>query len=343
MREKFSYIKYIKLPVIVMLIFCSAAPAFSITNALKLKISNAAYSDEAVIRYLAGATCGFDGSYDAWKLFSANKAVPAIYTEIGPASDLSINAYPALTKDEQMQVYVCVGSVGTYSITATEVGAFDAGVDIFIENTQTGYFQNLRTNSVFTFSVADTGVFNSSKGIFKVYFSLPVVFSPVQNSFDGKSTCTITKSGVIVWKYVVKDNSNTVIASTTINNDIDTLFNLSPGVYSFTSYYGNETTKIQTFTITGSIATQLNDFSPQENCKLFFYDNILTVDFNNIVQQHIVLSVFTIEGREVMKIKLQDASLFTFPVNKLAPGVYVIKLQTDETTIIKKVPVVVMK
>jgi hypothetical protein len=341
MREKFSYIiKYIKLPVIVMLIFCAAAPAFSITNALKLKISNAAYSDETVIRYLAGATCGFDGSYDAWKLFSANKAVPAIYTEIAPASDLSINAYPVLTKDEQMQLYVRVGSTGTYTITATEAGVFDAGVDIFIENTQTGNFQNLRTNPIFTFSVADTGAFNSSKGIFKVYFSLPVVFSPVQNSFDDKSTCTITKTGTIGWTYIVKDNNNTVIASTTINNDIDTLFNLSAGVYSFTSYYGNEATKVQTFTI-GSIATQLNDPFPKENCKLFFYDNLLTVDFNNIVQQHIVLSVFTIEGREVANIKLQDVSIFTVPVNKLASGVYVIKLQTGETTIIKKVPVVV--
>ncbi|MGQ0827542.1 MAG: T9SS type A sorting domain-containing protein [Bacteroidota bacterium] len=317
---------------ITVIFFVSGAYAMPITNALKLKISNSAYSDETVIRYLHGATSGFDGSYDAWKLFSSNAAVPNIYTMIEPTGCLSINAYSDLLKDEQVQLYTAVGSTGAYTITSTEIGAFISDVDILIENIETGYFQNLRTNPVFTFNVSDPEIFNTNKARFKIHFSLPVVFkiyNPAANN-----NCIVSKKGIDKWVYVVKDNFNNVVASANKQTDVDTLRGLSEGTYFLTSYFGNINTNAQTFNIGGW--TRLNDQPLYENYKLFLDDNNLIVDFNN-VQQNTLITIFTIEGREVAKAQISDASKFIIPLNEKALSIYIVKVQTSDTIVIKKV------
>ncbi len=409
-------IRNIMLLVIAILFFIPFSSNATITNAFKLTITNASYSDETVIRYLPGATPGFDGSYDSWKMFSSNPVVPSIYTMIGSVSSLSINALPELLTDVQVKIFVKVGSVGNYSITATELGAFAYNVDMFIENTVTEAFQNLRTAPVYTFTVSDTALFNSNPGKFIIHFSLPVIFSityATKNNNNG--ACIISKKRIDSWTYRLTNNSTTVIASATINRDKDTITNLWPGTYSFLSYFGNNTTQLQTFVVPAltanftintdtliglnttvdflnlsqnttdylwnfgdesfsskeqnpshtysipgnfpvkliaqngtcsdstvkiihvTVTTQIANPPKVENCKLFFNDNVLVVDFNYVLQQHVVLSLFTIDGREVISKKLSNSSKITIPINEQAKGIYVVKLQTDETNFIKKV------
>ncbi len=151
--------------------------SYSITDALKLKIQNATHSDEAVVRFLPSATAGFDSGYDAWKLFSSNPLVPSIYTRIDSVSALSINALPSLTNDVDIPIYIKVGATGNYTITATEIGAFAANIDIILEDTQTGYTQNLRVNTTYSINVTDTAIFNATANRFIVNFSIQITTS----------------------------------------------------------------------------------------------------------------------------------------------------------------------
>ena len=76
-----------------------------LNNAFRFKITGNGYSDETIIRLVNGASVNFDGSYDAWKLFSLNPNVPSLYTQISNGQELSINALPEFTKDPSITIY----------------------------------------------------------------------------------------------------------------------------------------------------------------------------------------------------------------------------------------------
>jgi len=151
--------------------------SYSITDALKLKIQNSTHSDETVIRFLPTATTGFDSGYDAWKMFSSNPLVPSIYTRIDSVSALSINALPSLVNDLNVPLYIKVGATDNYTIIATEIGTFAGNINIILEDTQTGYTQDLRTNASYTINVTDTAIFNATPNRFIVHFSVQVTTS----------------------------------------------------------------------------------------------------------------------------------------------------------------------
>src|SRR3989337_1631308 len=84
--------------------------AMAITDALKIRIARGSYSDETIIRFVAGATNGFDGSYDAWKLFSANAAVPNIFSKDNVGDELTINAMPEFISSIIQDVFLKIGT-----------------------------------------------------------------------------------------------------------------------------------------------------------------------------------------------------------------------------------------
>jgi len=45
-------------------------------------LNNGAVPDETIVCLLDDATSGFDGDYDAYKLFSSGTTTPFIYTEL---------------------------------------------------------------------------------------------------------------------------------------------------------------------------------------------------------------------------------------------------------------------
>ena len=238
--------------------------ANALTNALKLTLSNSAYSDETVIRYVAGATPGFDGNYDAWKLSGYNGSAPSIYTMLDSNSALSINAFGPLAKDEKITVFATVGAVGNYSLTVNQIGAFVSTVDIFIEDVNTGLFQNLRTNSVYNFTVTDTAAFNSAPQHFIVHISLPATIVVYDATCMENGQCIITKNGNNNHSYLISDAQNNIIASGTTYSETDTISNLPAGEYTLESYTGSMLGQPQIFLI--SVTNNItSDFSIATN------------------------------------------------------------------------------
>lgn len=181
MEAKFKSIKKI---ITSLFFICNAITVFSINDALKLRIENSSHSDETIVRFHANATEGFDSSYDAWKFFSSNPVVPSLYTKIDSTSCLSINAMPSLIEDRTTILFSKVGSVGSYTIVATEIGAFASNVSIILEDTELNINIDVRANPTYSFNVTDTGYYNSHRDRFKIHFSISVVTEvQEQNSF----------------------------------------------------------------------------------------------------------------------------------------------------------------
>lgn len=150
----------------------------TITDALKVKVINGTSTDETVIRFVAGATTAFDGSYDAYKMFSSSPAVPAAFTQIDAANRLSVNALPALSEVTDIELFIHVKVAGTYTLQATELGAFLPGTRIALEDKLDGSMYYFKNGASVSFPMTVNTVNSASR--FVIHFR-PVI-PPVSSS-----------------------------------------------------------------------------------------------------------------------------------------------------------------
>lgn len=111
-------------------------------NLARLKISANGYSDETVVWIVEDATTGFDGNWDAHKLFGYQNEAPQIYSHI--SSNFSINAIP---EPQTITIGVKGLQSGTFTIEATEILDID---DLYLKDEMTGIVTDL-SNSSYTF------------------------------------------------------------------------------------------------------------------------------------------------------------------------------------------------
>ena len=151
-----------------------SANTFASNNVLKIKIAGGSFSDETIIRFHSEATNGFDSNYDAWKLFSSNVSAPSIFTKDSLSDLLAINAMPELNASVTTDVYMKIGAAGIYSISASELGAFDTEIKITLKDVITNKIYDLRTNSTYTISLP--AIAETDPAHFQVLFSYPSSF-----------------------------------------------------------------------------------------------------------------------------------------------------------------------
>ncbi len=125
----------------------SKVPSYPLIH---ITLSNAQYSDEAVIRYLSEATEEFDSDVDAVKLFSLNSDVPQIYTSTPLNTLLAINSLP-VAKNEIMDLPIML-TVGTQGIYTISFGLQNMDTtQIYLNDVVTGTLINLNDNPVYMF------------------------------------------------------------------------------------------------------------------------------------------------------------------------------------------------
>jgi len=113
------------------------SPGEVIENLLRLQVSGNGYTDEATVVFLPEATAGFDGEYDAHKLYGDVPEAAQIYT-MGD-KELAVNALPEASI---VPLGIRAGSNSTFTITATEINNLGA---VTLEDTQTGIFTDIGT------------------------------------------------------------------------------------------------------------------------------------------------------------------------------------------------------
>ncbi|MBL7932270.1 MAG: hypothetical protein JNL60_10225 [Bacteroidia bacterium] len=115
-----------------------ASPS-STEKVFRLRLQGAYDADETAFRFNAGATSGFDRSWDAKKFFQSPgyAGYPGPYTKYTTISskdnmneDYSINSNPPLTTSLSIPVLAKVSSSGTYTISAKDFQNFDMCVGI---------------------------------------------------------------------------------------------------------------------------------------------------------------------------------------------------------------------
>ncbi|MDO9257662.1 MAG: InlB B-repeat-containing protein [Bacteroidales bacterium] len=119
-----------------------------VPNLVRLQVTGNGYKDEAVVRFIAGATTEMDRDYDAEKLYGDVPAAAQLYT-FG-SNPLSINTLPSV---DNVRVGIKTGIKGTYTIAATEIN--DLG-NATLEDTELGISTDLSAGSYTFDAVAGT-------------------------------------------------------------------------------------------------------------------------------------------------------------------------------------------
>lgn len=215
--------------------------ASAISDAIKIKIVNGSSTDETVVRFIQGATPGFDASYDAYKMFSSSQTVPAIFTKMAASSSLSINALPVLAAQNNISIFTHIKVAGTYTLQAIELGTgFQPGVAITLEDLQTGMLYNFRNGQSVTLAMSVNTVNSANRFVIHV---APPVASTVTNITCGglnNGSIHVSRAGNTNWSYELKDANRSSIGSAANINDSTTISNLSAGAY--TLYTSSTTT-----------------------------------------------------------------------------------------------------
>ena len=164
------------------------------SNYFALKVGNGNNVDETFVLFLDGATPGFDGKFDALKMFSLNQQMPELYTIAPDKTSLAINALPLPVNKTIVPVGFKPGSGGKYSLTANELNSFTTGTSIILEDGKTGVTQNLVENPVYNF-ISSAG---DDPGRFFLHFSgLSVIHEQVNhldiNIYSFDHTITIKR------------------------------------------------------------------------------------------------------------------------------------------------------
>jgi hypothetical protein len=262
-------------------LFASMLPiiAAAQTDVLKLRINGNNYSDETIIRFVNGATDNFDGSYDAWKMFSGNPQVPSLYTQIDSLSPLSINALPPLDQKRSVDVYAAVGAAGAYTITPSELAPFQAGLCIMLEDMTSGNYYDMRAGATPSFQLAAGN--NNGQPRFRLHFTLPVMFtvSPATCSGNADGEVILAKPGCSGWNYSISDNEGNIIAGNASASYADTVSGLAAGTYTVTAMSPAGCPESSVFTVNAP-----GPMSPVITCDTLRYLSQASIQFDAVAQ-----------------------------------------------------------
>ncbi|PJB16057.1 MAG: hypothetical protein CO118_01210 [Flavobacteriales bacterium CG_4_9_14_3_um_filter_32_8] len=201
-------------------------------NAYRIKIIGNSYSDETVIRLVNGATQGFDGMYDAWKLISPNPNVPSIFTQIIPGQILSINALPEFTEDKSVTLYTNIPVSGSYIIEIDEVYALSANYKVSFTDVSTN--SHIRIMGDTSLIVNLSAQQNAATFTFNISSSLTTIVNHETCTAMNDGSLEITNTGNNNWEYEITDDNDSVIINNTSNSPINTINSLIPGNYKAT-------------------------------------------------------------------------------------------------------------
>ncbi len=198
---------------------------------LRLTHTQSNLSDESAVRFIMGATDNFDGSFDAWKIFSSNPNVPSLYTKDASDNNLSINSFNQLSKDVSVPLYTRLNVAGNYQFSVTN---FDttSGAKIFLQDLQTGSFTELNSNT--TINVYLNSGFEENR--FNLLFSAPMVVSttPLTCFYNTDGTISISDSGNYNFEYELYSNNAIIQSGADVSESI-TITGLNSGVYNITT------------------------------------------------------------------------------------------------------------
>ncbi len=151
---------------------------------LRLQVSDGINQDEAIVYFNANATDGYD-NYDSQKMSNGNTSViPEIYTMV-ENKELVFNGMNTIPYDVEIPLYFKANavSVGSFSLSATEMSNFEAGTQVLVKNNLSGAQQIISDRKAYTFDASAVG----SNPAFSLIFKAPGVIDAIPSAANDQN------------------------------------------------------------------------------------------------------------------------------------------------------------
>jgi PKD repeat protein len=208
--------------------FFRSMPA-NVNYLLKLKLSASNGTDETVIRFDQSAGNQFDIGYDALKLASTDTLAPYIASTNDSVMDYSINTLGDLNGEVTVPLRVYRYQSGTMTISRDSVSDFPNGACIILEDLLTGATTSLTEGASYSYSHVggDTSI------RFLLHFSPDITTGATVSVCPSSADAYAWANGIGngPWDYTWQDSSGNTVAVHNAVAGTDTLFGLTPGIY----------------------------------------------------------------------------------------------------------------
>lgn len=196
-------------------------------NILNISVEGNNMRDEARVCFYEEATMNFDGEFDAYKLFSYNATVPALFSVTPDDTQVAINTLPLSEIYGTVPVGFMPGTSGNFTFFAEGVSSFSPETYIFLEDKKTGILQKLNDNPSYAFT---SGTGDNSDRFLLHFNNATSVNNPdkagdfIVYSEDG--FISIRKTGNQSGRAAVTDMSGRIVADLSITASQPTRINL---------------------------------------------------------------------------------------------------------------------
>jgi PKD repeat protein len=195
-------------------------------NELKVNVSGNGFSDKTLIAFNADASNGFDPVFDANK-FHSKLGQPTLYTLAG-TEHLAIDVLPSLTTTAAVPLSFEPGTNGAFTFTFDNVSAFDPTSFIYLEDKKVGgNWLDIRANNNYNFNALK----NDNWDRFMLHFTPAMELKTVDQTCAAKGTIHVQQEGPVNWNYLLKDNTNAIVAQGVLNQQNPQAIAVNAGAY----------------------------------------------------------------------------------------------------------------
>jgi hypothetical protein len=197
---------------------------------IRLKMKGLVNSnDETIVYYQAGATNGFDASYDAYKILGPNPA-PHIY-QLYNTTMLNTNGISPVVQTFSIPIKATTNITGNFTITAEDFEELPVGTCASLKDLSNGITYNILANP-YTFLLKDTTTAPRFV-LFITHYQLGFSSGLTQPACQSPNSGVFKIEGNMnaPWNYTWKDSTGTTIKSSLNSFTADSLDNLSSGIY----------------------------------------------------------------------------------------------------------------
>lgn len=195
---------------------------------IKLTLFGNGTSDHAIIGFNAGATAGYDVSFDAMKTPATNSMNPYIAV-VNNNNDFYTNYYTSGQASYTIPLRVKQGVAGKCVLIRDSSLNLPAQTCMFLEDLSTGMFEDFIAGSSYSFTISDT----TTAPLFVLHIMSAVDYTVAQPacSYSTNGSIFVKAPATGLWNLNLMDAiGNSMLIHNNINGT-DSILNLAPGVY----------------------------------------------------------------------------------------------------------------
>ena len=186
-------------------------------------------ADMTRVRFIDGATAsGEDALFDSPKMFG-NADRPMVYS-VWQGKNLSTNSYGALSEVYALPLGVRIAQAGENTLTFSGTDGFPASALMYLEDTQTHQWTDIRAQGGYTFTHAA----GTDESRFILHFYPPVRHNAAEATCEAGGSLTLDNTAPVQWNYRVTDTQDQSVGQGVLSQETVTVNNLAAGPYTLT-------------------------------------------------------------------------------------------------------------